>query len=152
MTMCYDSCKDIGNCPSPSIILLHICNLGSTVFAWSISSWIIHRNSSFDCINFVFQIWYKFLDDYWCKICFFNFTSYFKASLLFFPNLDIKSLRDSQIVHFINTNPRFHTSTFKWCIFLNPLIIDWKIPPMFNSLLFANHKLQKTKEILAFPH
>jgi hypothetical protein len=46
----------IGSCPSLDIILLHTYNLGRAIFAWSILSWIMHRNSSFDCTNFVFQI------------------------------------------------------------------------------------------------
>jgi len=89
------SIRVMGNCPRPNIIMLHTYNPGNVVFAWSILSWIMHRNSSFDCIDFVIQVWYKFLHDYWCKICFLSFPSYFKASLLFFPNLDIKSFRDS---------------------------------------------------------
>jgi hypothetical protein len=97
----------MGNCPRPNIILLHTCNLGNIVFTWSILSWIMHKNSSFDHIDFVLQVWYKFLYDYCYRICFLNFTSYFKTSLLFFPNLDIKSFRDSQIVHFVNTDPGF---------------------------------------------
>ncbi len=83
----------ISNFPNLNIILLHTYNLGNAIFAWSILSWIIHRNSSFDCINFVFQVWYKFLHDSWCKVCFLSFASYFKTSLLLFPNLDIKSFR-----------------------------------------------------------
>jgi hypothetical protein len=90
------------NFPSP-IILLHICNLGNAIFAWSILSWIMQRNSSFHCIDSILQVWYKFLHDSWCKMCFLIFTSYFKASLLFFCNLDIKFLKDSQIMHFANT-------------------------------------------------
>ncbi len=85
----------MGNCPRPNIILLHTYNLGSIVFAQSILSWIMHRNSSFDCIDSILQVWYKFLHDSWCRISFLSFASYFKASLLFFANLDIKSFRDS---------------------------------------------------------
>jgi hypothetical protein len=84
----------MGNCPSLDIILLHICNLRSIVFAWSILSWIMHRNSSIDHTNYVLQVWYKFPHDFWCNICFFNFASYSRASLLFFPNLVIKSSKD----------------------------------------------------------
>ncbi len=127
----------MGNCPSLDIILLHTCNLGSAIFAWSILSWIMDRNSSFNHTNFILQIWYKFLHDSWCRICFINFTSYFKTSLLFFPNLDIKSFKDSQTMHFTNTNPHFRTSTFKWCLFLNLFVADWKIPPMCNFLLIC---------------
>ncbi len=36
---------------SPKIILLDICNIGNVVFASSILSWIMHRNSSFDRTN-----------------------------------------------------------------------------------------------------
>jgi hypothetical protein len=86
---------EMGNCLSPNIILLHTYNLRSAIFAWSILSWIMQKNSSFNCTNSVLQVWYKFLHDSWCKICFFSFTSYSTASLLFFPNLDIKSLKDS---------------------------------------------------------
>jgi hypothetical protein len=85
----------MGNFPRPNIILLHTHNLGKIVFAWSILSWIMHRNSSFDCIDSILQVWYKFLHDSWCRICFFSFASYFKTSLLLFPNLDIKSFKDS---------------------------------------------------------
>jgi hypothetical protein len=45
--------------------------------------------------------------------------------LLFFPNSDIKSFRDSQIVLFTNKDPCFRTSTFKWCHLLNLLIANW---------------------------
>jgi hypothetical protein len=107
----------MGNCPSPNIILLHTYNLGSTIFAWSILLWIMPRNSSFDRVNSILQVWYKFLHDYWCKICFLNFASYSRVSLLFFPNLDIKSFKDSQTLHFTNMNPHFRTSTIKWCFF-----------------------------------
>ncbi len=48
-----------GNYPRPNIILLHTYNLGSTIFAWSILSWILHRKSLFDDIDFIFQVWYK---------------------------------------------------------------------------------------------
>ncbi len=115
----------MGNCPRPTIISLHICNVGSAIFTWSILSWIMHKNSSFNCTNTILQIWYKFLHNFWCKICFLSFTSYSKASLLLFPNLDIKSFRDSQIVHFTNKDPCFRTSTFKWCHLLNLLIANW---------------------------
>jgi hypothetical protein len=86
--------KVMGNCPSQNIIFLHICNLGSIVLPWSILSWIMHRNSSFNHTNHVLQVWYKFLHDSWCKICFFSFASYFRAYLLFFANFDIKSFKD----------------------------------------------------------
>jgi hypothetical protein len=129
----HDHALVMGNCPSPNIILLHTYNLRNIVFAWSILSWIMHRNSFFDCIKSILQIWYKFLHDSWCKICFFSFASYFIASLLFFLNLDIKLFRDSQTVHFANTNLHFHTSTFRWCFFFNLFIANLEIPPMFNS-------------------
>jgi hypothetical protein len=136
-----------GNFLSPNIILLHIYNLGSIVFAWSIFSWIMHRNSPFDCTNSVLQVWYKFLLDSWCKICFFSFTSYFITSLLFFPNLDIKSFKDFQTMHFANTYPHFCTSSFKWCIFLNLFIAYWEIPPMLNSLfIFQPTNTEKKKK------
>jgi hypothetical protein len=127
--------------------LLHTCNLESTLFAWSILSWIMHRNSSFDHINFVLQVCYKFLHDSWCKICFLSFASYFRASLLFLPNLDIKSFKDSQTVQFANTNPPFCTLTFKWCFFFNLLIVDWEIPPMLNSLLIYQPTNTKNNNI-----
>jgi hypothetical protein len=112
----------------------------------SILSWIMHRNSSFDHTDFVLQVWYKFLHDSCCRICFLSFVSYFKTFLLFFPNLDIKSFKDSQTMHFANIDPHFCTSTFKWCCFLNLLIGDWKILPMLNSLLIyhpTNTKKQR---------
>jgi hypothetical protein len=70
-------------------------------------------------------------------ICFLNFASYFRTSLLLFPNLDIRSFRDSQTMHFANIDPHFCTSTFKWCLFLNLLIANWKIPLMFNSMFIS---------------
>ncbi len=51
----------IGNCPSPNIILLYTCSLRKVVFAWSILSWITHRNSSFYQTNSILHVWYKFL-------------------------------------------------------------------------------------------
>jgi hypothetical protein len=135
-----------GNCPRPNFILLHTCNLGNEVFAWSILSWIMHKNSSFDHIDSVLQVSYKFLHNSWCRICFLSFTSYSRASLPFFPNLDIKSFKDSQRVHFANTNPYFCTSTSKWCLHLNLLITDWEIAPMFDSLFIChptNTKINK---------
>jgi hypothetical protein len=66
----------MGNCPRLNIILLHTYNLGNAVFAWFILSWIMHKNSSFNRIESL-QIWYKFLYDSWCKICFLCFTPYF---------------------------------------------------------------------------
>jgi hypothetical protein len=136
----------MGNCPSPNIILLHTCNLGNAIFAWSILSWIMHRNSSFDHTNSILQVWYKFIHDSWCKICFLIFASYSRASLLFFPNLDIKSLRDSQIMHFANTNPHFHTLAFRWCLFLNLFIANWEIALMLNSFLMCQPTNTKTKK------
>ncbi len=56
--------KVMGNCLNPNIILLHTCNLGCVVFAWSILSWLMHRNSSFNCTNSLLQVWYKFLYDF----------------------------------------------------------------------------------------
>ncbi len=140
------SMRVMDNFPSPNIVLLHTCNLGSAIFTWSILSWILQRNSSFDRTNSILQVWYKFLHDSWCKICFLIFTSYFKASLLLFPDLDIKFLRDSQLMHFANTDPHFHTSTFKWCLFFNLLITDWEIPLMFNSLLIYQPTNMKTNK------
>jgi hypothetical protein len=66
--------------------------------------------------------------------------------LLLFPDLDIKFLRDSQLMHFANTDPHFHTSTFKWCLFFNLLITDWEIPLMFNSLLIYQPTNMKTNK------
>jgi hypothetical protein len=109
----------MGNCPSLNIILLQTYNLGNAVFPRSILSWIMHRNSSFNRINFVLQMWYKFLCDSWCKICFFNFPSYLIASLLFLPTFDIKFLRYSQIVHLAKIDPCFCTSIFRWWLFFN---------------------------------
>jgi hypothetical protein len=127
------------------IILLHTCNLGNAIFAWSILSWIIIGIHPLITL-IVFQLWYKILHDSWCRICFLSFASYFRTSLLCFPNLDIKSFNDSQIMHFTNTNPCFHTSKFKWCLFLNLLTKNWEVPPMFNSLLIANPQIQKKKK------
>ncbi len=39
--------KVMDNYLSLDIILLHTCNLRNIIFAWSILSWIMHRNSSF---------------------------------------------------------------------------------------------------------
>ncbi len=127
----------MGNCLIPKIILLATWNLKSAIFAWSNLSWITHKNSSFDRTNSNFQIWYMFLHESWCKICFINFNSYSFASLLLFPNFNIKSVKDSHTLHFAKIKPLFHTSTLRWCFFLNLPIINWKIPPMFNSLFIC---------------
>ncbi len=66
----------MGNYPSAQIILFDTCDLGNAIFAWSILSWITHRNSSLDPTDLDLQIWYKLLHNYWCKKCFFNFNSY----------------------------------------------------------------------------
>ncbi len=148
--------KVIGNCPRLDIILLHACNLESAIFAWSSLSWIMHKNSSFNHIDSVLQVWYKFLYASWSKICFFSFASYSKASLLLlFPNLDIKFFKDSQTMHFANIDPCFCTLTFKWSLFLNLLIPNWKIPLMFNSLLIyhpTNTKKQKNSRLSTMLH
>jgi hypothetical protein len=146
MTMRYHSHKGYGQLSKTNIILLHTYNLGNIFFAWSILSWIMHRNSSFDCIDSVLQVWYKFLHEYWCRICFLSFASYFKTSLQFFSNWISSPSRIHKIVHFANTNPCFHTSTFKWSFFLNLLIVDWKIPPMLNYLLIYQPKTLKIKK------
>jgi hypothetical protein len=78
---------------------------------------------------------------------FLSFTSYSIASLLHFPNLDIKSLRDLQIEQ-KKIGFHFHTSTFKWCLFLNKLIVDCKILPMFNSLLVCNNANKILNQVL----
>ncbi len=104
--------KIMGNYASPNIILLQICNLGNVIFMWSILSWIMHRNSSFNRTDSVLQVWYKFLQDSWCKICFFSFPSYSIASLLFLPTFNIKFLRDSQTMHLVKIDFHFRTSTF----------------------------------------
>ncbi len=127
----------MGNCPIPKIILLATWNLKSAIFAWSNFSWITHKNSSFDHTNSNLQIRYMFLHESWCKICFFNFNSYSFASLLLFPNFNIKSVKDSHTLHFAKIEPLFHTSTLRWCFFLNLPVINFKIPPMFNSLFIC---------------
>jgi hypothetical protein len=109
---------------------------------------ITHKNSSLDCTNSNLQVWYKLMQDSWCNICFFNFNSYSFASMLFLPNLDIKSFNDSQIIHLANSNPLFHTSTLRWCFFLNLLIVDWKIPLMLKSLLIYMYIIMKLKKKL----
>jgi hypothetical protein len=114
----------MGNYPRLDIILLHICNLGSASFACSILSWIMHRNSSFDPTNSILQIWYKLLHDSWCRIYFLYFASYFKASLLFFPNLDIKSFKDSQIMHFLKHKPPFSHIDIEMVSFLQPTHVN----------------------------
>jgi hypothetical protein len=127
------------NCPSLKMILLHNWGLGKVIFVWSILSWITHKNFSFDQIDYILHVWYKFLHDSWCKMCFLSFISYSIASLLCFPNLDIKSLRDSQIMHFAKTNLHFRTPTFRWCLFFNQLIANYKIPPILKSLHICNN-------------
>jgi hypothetical protein len=75
--------------------------------------------------------------------------------LLLFPNLDIKFFKDSQTMHFANINPRFCTLTFKWSLFLNLLIPNWKIPLMFNSSLIyhpTNTKKQKNSRLSTMLH
>jgi len=120
---------------SPKIILFITCNLGNAIFAWSILSWITHRNSYLDRTYFDLQVWYRLLQDSWCNICFLNFNSYYFTSLLFHPKLDIKSFNDSHIVHLANIDPFFQTSMLRWCLFFNMFITNWNIPPMFNPLL-----------------
>ncbi len=136
--------KIMSNCPSPYIILLQTCNFGSAIFAWSVLSWIMN-SSFFNHIDYILQVWYKFLHNFWCKICFINFPSY-SLTLLFFPTFNIKSLKDSQTMHLANTNLCFRTSTFRWCLFLNLLMVDWEIPPMINSLLICNN-IYEIKEV-----
>jgi hypothetical protein len=36
----------------------------------------------------------------------------------------------------------------KWCIFFNLLIIDYKIPPMFNSLLIYKNVIRINDQII----
>jgi len=132
----------------PIYDLLQTCNLGSAIFLWSILSWIMHRSWFFNCTNYIHQMWYKFLHDSWCKICFLSFPSYSITSSLFLPTFDIKSLRDSQIVHLANTNLHFRTLTFWWCLFLNLLMANWKIPPMLNSLFICNNTIWKQRKFM----
>jgi hypothetical protein len=61
MTIHYHFCKGNEQLPKAKYHLLHTCNLGSQVFPWSILSWIMHKNSSFDHTHYVLQVWYKFL-------------------------------------------------------------------------------------------
>jgi hypothetical protein len=138
--------KVMGNCLNPNMILLQTCNLDKAVFSRSILSWIMHRNSSFNRINFIFQMWYTIFHDFWCKICFLSFYSYLITSLLFLPTFDIKSLRDSQIVHLAKIDLPFWTSTFRWFPFLNLFMAYWKIPLMLNSLLICNKTIWKQKK------
>jgi len=141
----------ISNCPSPDIILLHTCNLGSAIFAWSILSWIIHKNSSFDRIDFVFQVRYKILHDFWCRICFLALFHTLKPHYYSFP-IWISSPSGIHKQCILQTQtPTFALFTFRWCLFFNLFIVDWKIPPMFNSLFICQPKNTKTKKILAFP-
>jgi hypothetical protein len=132
---------------SPQIIFFATYNLRSAIFKWSIFSWITHKNSSLDYIDLNLQIWYKLLHNTWCKICFLSFNSYFLASLLFLANFDIKSFSDLHIIHFAKTKPFFLTSTLRWCLFLNLLIVDYEIPQMFNSLLIYENVIQKNDQI-----
>jgi hypothetical protein len=136
----------MGNCQSLVIILLYICSLGSVIFAWSILSWMMHRNFSFDRSDFVRHAWYNFLH-IWYKMYFLSFISYSITLLLCFPNLDIKSLNDSQIIYFMKTNPHFCTSTLKWCIFLKLFILSWEIHPMFISLIIYNNANKSINQI-----
>jgi hypothetical protein len=133
----------MSNYPNPQIILFATCNLGNAVFTWSILSWIMHRNSYLECKYLDLQVWYNLLDNFWCKRCFFNFNWYSLASLLLFPNFDIKSFSDLHVVHFVNIEPLFLTSTLKWCFFFNLLIVNYKISPMFNSLFIYKNVIQK---------
>jgi hypothetical protein len=94
----------LGNWPNLQIILLVIWSLGNAIFAWSILLWITYRIESLEGTNSNLQIWYKFLHYSWCKLYFFNFSSYSFALLFVFLNLEIKSFRDSHIIHFAKTN------------------------------------------------
>ncbi len=52
MTMRYHTNEGNGQLSKPKNHFVFIWNLGSAVFAWSILSWITHRNSSLDRTNF----------------------------------------------------------------------------------------------------
>jgi hypothetical protein len=83
-----------------------------------------------------------------------TFVGLLMQSMLFLPNLDIKSFNDSHIIHLANIDLLFCTSTLRWCLFLNLLIVDWEIPPMFKSLLIYMHIIMKLKKqkIFSFIH
>jgi hypothetical protein len=131
----WATCESNRQLSKPRYHFVTHCSLGTSIFTWSILSWITHGNSSFDWTNFILHVWHKFLHDSWCKMCFLSFISYSNTLLLWFTNLDIKYLRYSQIIHFAKIDPHFCTSMLRWCFFLNLIITDWEIPPMFNSLL-----------------
>ncbi len=96
--------------------------------------------------DFDLQIWYKFLQASWYNICFFNFNSYYFISPLFISNLDINCFNDSHNTFFANIDLLFWTSTLRWCLFFNLLIVDLDIPPMFNSLLIYMYIIMKLKK------
>ncbi len=144
MTMSYHIRQHNGQLSKPrNHFVCHLQPWECSFHMWSILSWITHRNSYLECTYLDLQVWYKLLHNFWCKRCFFNFSPYSFTSLLFFPNFDIKSFNDSHTVHFINIEPLFLASTLKWCFFFNLLIINYKIPPMFNSLLIYKNLIQK---------
>jgi hypothetical protein len=120
-----------------------------SILSWITYNWEFifksHTNSDL-------QIWYKLMYDSWCKMCFFNFNSYFFTSLLFFSNFDIKSFKDSHTIHFAKTDTFFHTSILKRCFFFNLFIVDWKIPPMLNSLLIYKNVIKIMKTINFIPN
>jgi hypothetical protein len=45
-----------GSWPNPIIILFFTSNLGMVVLEWSILLWMMHRNSSFDRTDSIFQL------------------------------------------------------------------------------------------------
>jgi hypothetical protein len=81
------------------------------------------------------------------KCVFFKLQFILLCITIFFLDFNIKSLRDSHIIHFAKIERFFITSTLKWCIFLNLLIIDWEIPPMFNSLIICKKLMKKMRTI-----
>jgi hypothetical protein len=54
-------------------------------------------------------------------------------------------MSNSHIIHFTKIDPLFHTSTLKWCLFLNLLIANGEIPSMFNSLLIYKNVMRKNQ-------
>ncbi len=137
--------KVTSNCPTPKIILLATWNFGSVVFTWSILSWITHKFWSLSMV----QAFAWFLMQ---NVLFSTLVHILLHHYYFFPNFNIKSLKDSHTIHFTKTYPLFCRFVLKWCLFLNLFIVDWEIPSMFNFLLICKNVMKKTRTINLILH
>jgi hypothetical protein len=118
-------------------------NLGNAVFTWSILSWITQRSSSLDCIDWTAKYGISFYMTFDARGVFPTSIHILSHHYCSFPILILNPLVICTYYILQKRSLFFFTSTLKWCLFFNLLIVDYEIPLMLNSLLIYENVIQK---------